>query len=64
MKFTEFKDWALLGLVSSGVFILWMMSQSVATLNEKIAVIIERQESQKSVDQDHEVRLRILENPK
>lgn len=61
MKFTEFKDWALLALVSGGVFVLWTMSNGVADLNSKIAVIIEKQESGRAIDLDHELRIRDLE---
>lgn len=42
MNFTKFKDWALLGLLSGSVFILWLMYQSIATLNVNMAVVIER----------------------
>jgi hypothetical protein len=58
MDFIAFKDWALLGLVGGGLYLLLdvlkEMKNSLIGLNEKIAVIIER-------TNNHEERLEKLE---
>lgn len=61
LNFDKFKEWALLGLLSGGVFILWQMKSSVEELNIKIAVLIKEQELSKGEIDDHESRIRQLE---
>jgi len=61
MQFANFIEWAFLGVVSGGVYILWQMKESVSDLNTKIEVLIQQhEESRKDID-DHEDRLRELE---
>lgn len=54
MDFAAFKDWALLGLMTCGVYILWDLKGSIDKLNVKIAVVIERMNN-------HEKRIDKLE---
>lgn len=54
MDFAAFKDWALLGLLGGGVYILWQLKDAVSALNIQVAVIIERTSS-------HEKRIENLE---
>jgi len=61
MQFANFIEWAFLGVVSGGVYILWQMKESVSDLNTKIEVLIQQhEESRKDID-DNEDRLRELE---
>lgn len=61
MNFNLFIEWAFLGVVTGGVYILWQMKESLTHLNTKIEVLIEQHEqSRKDID-DHEERLRYLE---
>ncbi len=55
MDFRGFKDWALLGLLTIGIFFLGRIESSVNELNVKIAVVIEK-------TNNHERRLENLEN--
>lgn len=61
LSFDKFKEWALIGLLTGGVTILWDMNRNMAELNTKIAVIIRDQETSKAVNLDHEIRIRDLE---
>jgi hypothetical protein len=54
MDFAAFKDWAFLGVLTGGVYILWQIKTSVDELNVKIAVVINRTDS-------HEKRIEKLE---
>lgn len=54
MDFNSFKDWAFLGLLSGGVYILYALKNSVDQLNISIAVVIERMNN-------HEKRIDKLE---
>jgi hypothetical protein len=61
MQFQSFIEWAFLGVVSSGVWVLWLMKQDLTKLNIKIEVLItEHLESKKKIE-DHEYRIRDLE---
>lgn len=61
MNFDAFVQWGFLGLVSGGVFILWQMKESMNNLNTKIEVLItQHEEARKDID-DHEDRIRKLE---
>ena len=61
MIFTEFMEWAFLGVVTGGVYILWQMKESLTNLNTKIEVLItQHEQSRKDID-DHEERIRSLE---
>lgn len=61
MIFTEFMEWAFLGVVTGGVYILWQMKESLTHLNTKIEVLItQHEQSRKDID-DHEERIRSLE---
>lgn len=69
MTFAEFQQWAFLAVASSGVLILREMNKNIASLNEKVAVLMVGHETteKKFADQgkkfdDHESRLRKLEN--
>lgn len=64
LSFDKFKEWALIGLLTGGVTILWDMNRNMAELNTKIAVIIRDQETSKAVNLDHEIRIRDLEYKK
>lgn len=55
MKFNEFKDQLLLGLVGVGVSILFWMASSVSALNVNVAVVLEKVAN-------HEMRINKLEN--
>jgi hypothetical protein len=61
MNFHGFIEWAFLGVVSGGVYILWQMKESLGKLNTKIEVLIaQHEESREDID-DHEDRIRQLE---
>jgi hypothetical protein len=55
MDFNAFKEWAFLGLLSGGVYILYTLKQAIDDLNIKMAVIIEK-------TGNHERRIENLEN--
>jgi hypothetical protein len=55
MDFAAFKDWALLGLTSGGVYILWKLVGSVDALNLRVAVVFEKLSG-------HEKRIEKLES--
>lgn len=55
MTFDQFIQWAFLGLLSGSVYILWQLKESVAELNTKIAVVIQRLDS-------HDQRIKFLED--
>lgn len=57
MKFEQFKDQLLLGLVGVGVSVLFWMASSVSELNKNVAVILEKVAN-------HEMRLNKLEEKK
>ena len=61
MDFSNFIEWAFLGVTTGGVWILWEMKKSVDGLNVKIAVLISQHEQSRSDIDDHELRLRQLE---
>lgn len=61
MEFSQFMEWAFLGLCSGGVYILWQMKESITSLNTKIEVLIEKHEQARDDIDDHEERLRHLE---
>lgn len=61
MAFPEFMQWAFLGLVTGGVYVLWQMKESVSDLNSKIEVLIVRHEKAEQTIEDHEDRLRKIE---
>ena len=54
MDFNAFKDWAFLGLLTSGLYILYGLKESVDKLNISIAVVISRTDG-------HEKRIERLE---
>lgn len=54
MDFNAFKDWAFLGLLSGGLWVLYGLKDSVDKLNISIAVVIERMNN-------HEKRIDRLE---
>lgn len=58
MHFQSFVEWVFLGVLSGGVYILWLMSQSLSDLNTKIAILLEKQEQQGKILEDHEERIR------
>ena len=61
MNWEHAKDSLLVGLLSIGVTILGYMAVTVAELNTKLAVVLERTEAQNTTMVDHESRLRDLE---
>lgn len=61
MNFSEFMEWGFLGLISSGVYILWLMKESLSTLNTKIEVLVTQHENARQDLSDHESRIRVLE---
>ena len=61
MEFPNFVQWAFLGLVSGGVFIMWQLKESVSSLNGKIEVLIVQHEQAKNDISDHETRIRSIE---
>lgn len=64
MQFTAFIEWAFLGLVGGGVYILWQMKESMSDLNAKIEILIVKHELAEIKIRDHEDRLRELERTK
>lgn len=61
MTFAEFQQWAFLGIVTYGTYVLREMNKNMASLNEKVAVLMAgHEESGKKFD-DHESRIRTLE---
>lgn len=61
IDFGKFVEWAFLGVVGGGVYILWQMKESIAHLNGKIDVILEKHNQAREDIDDHEARLRGLE---
>lgn len=61
MNFNQFIEWAFLGLMSGGVFILWRMNISISELNSKIGVILERTDRHENQLDKHDQRIRDLE---
>jgi hypothetical protein len=57
MDFVAFKDWALLGLLTCGVYIMYLVLVSLERLNVKMAVVIERLSN-------HDKRIERLEKKK
>lgn len=64
IDFNKFKDWALLGLLSGGIFILWQMKENVSLLNTRIEIMVETQHYANKSINDHEARIRSLESNK
>ena len=65
MDFNAFIEWAFLGVVTGGVYVLWQIKGSVEKLNIKIAVLVTEHTQAKETIDDHESRIRDLElNPK
>ena len=64
MDFSRFMEWGFLGLVSSGVYILWLMKENLSMLNTKIEVLVTQHEDAKQNLHDHESRIRVLERKK
>lgn len=64
VDFNKFKDWALLGLLSGGVFILWQMKENVSQLNTRIEIMVETQHYDRKEINDHEARIRAIEQNK
>lgn len=62
MSWDHAKDSILVGLIAIGVSILGFMATSIADLNGKVAVILERTDNQGRQMGDHEERIRVLEN--
>ena len=69
MQFSSFMEWIALGFLSSFLYIFWElknsvreMKESVIELNGKIALLFEKDEQSKKQLEDHEDRLRELEN--
>jgi pyrimidine operon attenuation protein/uracil phosphoribosyltransferase len=62
LTFSAFLEWAFLGVVTGGVYILWQMKESVNHLNSKIEVLIVQHEMARKDLDDHEIRLRELES--
>ena len=42
MEFEAFKDWALLGLLSGALWMIWQLKQSLIELKITVAVLAER----------------------
>lgn len=61
MKLQDLKDWALLGLITVGVYLLYDMKKSVEVLNVQVAVVIEKASRSEQVLNQHDERLRLLE---
>jgi len=61
VEFNEFIQWAFLGVVTGGVWILYQMKSSMNELNTNLAVIVERLEHHQEKLQGIEVRLRDIE---
>lgn len=61
MQFGSFIEWAFLGLVSGGIYILYQMKESMSNLNEKIGILITQHEQARKDLDDHEDRIRELE---
>ena len=64
MRFHKFIEWAFLGIVASGVGVLWQMKESVNQLNTKIEVIVVTQMQTVKEVSDHEMRIRLIEKNK
>jgi len=64
VDFNNFISTAFLGLLSGGVYILWEMKNSIATLDNKIGIIIAKSEQASHDLLDHESRIRVLEKTK
>lgn len=61
MKFDKLVEYLLLGAISCAVYFLGGIMDSLKSLNEKVAVIIERQLTQGEELKGHENRIRSLE---
>lgn len=62
MDFTKFMEWAFLGLLCGGVYILWLLKEQVAGLNTKIEIMFNNQIKAEVIIDDHEDRIRYLEH--
>lgn len=60
MSFHRFKEWAFLGLLTAGLYILWDMKKSVENLNEKVATVIERSMWHEKIINRHEDQINAL----
>lgn len=61
MEFNEFIQWAFLGVVTGGVWVLYQMKGSMNELNIKLAVFVERLEHHQEKIDGMELRLRDIE---
>jgi hypothetical protein len=61
MSFPKFMEWAFLGLVAGGVWILYLMKNDISDLNFKVGIVIEQRVTDRKTLDDHEVRIRNLE---
>lgn len=61
MEFNEFIQWAFLGVVTGGVWILYQMKSTMNELNIKLAVFVERLEHHQEKIDGMEFRLREIE---
>lgn len=62
MDFPHFVEWCFLGICSAGVYIMWQMKESMQEINTKIEVLIIQHENTRDDVEDHESRIRRLEN--
>ena len=60
-QFSNFVEWAFLGLISCGVYILWYMKKTLADLNTHVVVIIEKVSRHEKEIEEHDKRLREIE---
>lgn len=61
MRFHKFIEWGFLGLLASGVGILWQMKENLSQLNTKIEVLVITQMQTAKEVSDHEFRIRKIE---
>ena len=68
MSFAYFVDWAFLAIVSGcfvfGTKILFDLKENIGSLNQKIAIILERITHHEKEIEKHDERIRSLENGK
>jgi pyrimidine operon attenuation protein/uracil phosphoribosyltransferase len=58
MEFSGFVEWAFLGVVTGGVYILWQMKESLSQLNTELKVILVKQEHQRDMLDIHGEKLK------
>lgn len=61
MQFSQFMEWAFLGLLTCGIYILWDMKRTISDLNMHVVVIIEKVSRHEREIEDHDKRLRDIE---